>query len=108
MLRAVTHVPMELRGGFSTGGTAVHMPVVAPCRTWLLLQPWVAVPNFGLTAQAAAESREDLYRKCRQEAFRRYGQPGAQYNRRPNQKVLPSQFVIATTDQCVANGGRYN
>jgi hypothetical protein len=69
-----------------------------------LFQPWPAVP----ITDSAAESREDLYRKCRREAFRRYGQPGVQYNRRPNQKVLPSQFVIATTDQCVANGGRYN
>ena len=80
----------------------------ATCLTLFLFQPWPAVPIADSTAQAATESREDVYRKCRREAFRRYGQPGVQYNRRPNQKVLPSQFVIATTDQCVANGGRYN
>jgi hypothetical protein len=84
------------------------MLLFATCLTLFLFQPWPAVPIADSAARAAAESREELYKKCRREAFRRYGQPGVQYNRRPGQKVLPSQFVIATTDQCVANGGRYN
>jgi hypothetical protein len=39
---------------------------------------WPAVPIAGSTAQAAEEPREDLYVKCRREAFRRYGQPAIQ------------------------------
>ena len=82
------------------------MPLLVVSLLIFLLQPFAVILIPGWTAQAAAESREDLYRKCRQAIFRKYGQPGAQYNRRPGSLVLPSQFVIAAIDQCVANGGR--
>jgi hypothetical protein len=56
--------------------------------------------------QAAAQSRDELYTKCRRAIFRRYGQPGVQYNRAPGRRVLPSKFVVGAIDQCVASGGR--
>jgi hypothetical protein len=55
---------------------------------------------------AAAQSRDELFAKCRRAIFRKYGQPGVQYNRAPGRRVLPSKFVIGAVDQCVASGGR--
>jgi hypothetical protein len=82
------------------------MPLLAMSLLIFFLQSFAVILIPTWAAPAAAESREDLYRKCRQAIFRKYGQPGAQYNRRPGSLVLPSQFVIAAIDQCVANGGR--
>jgi len=70
------------------------------------LQPFAVALIPAWTAPAAAESREDLYRKCRHAIFRKYGQAGAQHSRRLGSLVLPNQFVIAAIHQCVANGGR--
>jgi hypothetical protein len=70
-----------------------------------LFQPLPVPVDVSFIGQAAAESRDDLYKKCRQALFRQYGQPGVQYNRRPGSKVLRTQFVLSATDQCVANGG---
>jgi hypothetical protein len=58
-----------------------------------------------VVGQAAAQSRDELYKKCRREVFRRYGQPSVRYNR-PGRRVLPSRFAIGAIDQCVASGGR--
>jgi hypothetical protein len=55
--------------------------------------------------QVAAQSRDELYAKCRRAVFRRYGQPGLQYNR-PGRRVLPNKFAVGAIDQCVASGGR--
>ena len=84
----------------------MRMPLFATSLMIVWLQSFAVVVIPDWTGPAAAESREDLYRKCRQAIFGKYGQPGAQYNRRPGSLVLPSQFVIAAIDQCVANGGR--
>jgi hypothetical protein len=54
--------------------------------------------------QAAAQSRDELYAKCRRAVFRAYGRPGLQYNR-PGRRVLPNKFAIGAVDQCVASGG---
>ena len=75
----------------------MRMPLFATSLIIVWLQSFAVVVIPPWTVSAAAESREDL---------RKYGQPGAQYNRRPGSLVLPSQFVIAAIDQCVANGGR--
>lgn len=74
--------------------------------TLFLLHPLSAPLDATFIGRAAAESRDDLYKKCRQALFRKYGQPGVQYNRRPGSRVLNTQFVLSATDQCVANGGR--
>jgi hypothetical protein len=58
-----------------------------------------------ILGQAAAQSRDELYAKCRRAVFRRYGQPGLQYNR-PGRRVLARKFAIGAIDQCVASGGR--
>ena len=71
----------------------------------LLCQPLPAPLNLSFLGRAAAESRDDLYKKCRHAIFRQHGQPGIQYNRRPGSRVLPAKFVIGAIDQCVANGG---
>jgi hypothetical protein len=55
--------------------------------------------------QAAAQSRDELYAKCRRAVFRAYGRPGLQYNR-PGRRVLPNKFAVGAIDQCVASGGR--
>jgi len=85
----------------------VRTPLFATCLTLFLAQPWPAFPIVGSTAQAA-ETHEDLYRKCRRETFRRYGQPAIQYSGgRPGYRRLQYQF-LTVMDQCVANGGRMN
>jgi hypothetical protein len=73
----------------------------------LLLSNQLPTPiSVSPVTPAAAESRDDLYKKCRREVFRKYGQPGVQYNRRPGTRVVRTQFILSLTDQCVANGGR--
>ena len=62
--------------------------------------------GVSLIGNAAAQSHDQLYAKCRRAIFRRYGQPGMQYNRAAGHRVLPSKFVIGAIDQCVASGGR--
>jgi hypothetical protein len=54
---------------------------------------------------AAAQSRDELYKKCRHAIFQKYGQPGVQYNRGPKKLVLGAQFVTSAVDRCVASGG---
>jgi hypothetical protein len=51
-----------------------------------------------------AQSREALYLKCRNEVFRKYGQPGEQYGAPKGYLALPytSDSMI---DQCIANRG---
>jgi hypothetical protein len=84
----------------------VRAPLFVTCLTLLLLQPWPVFPVIGSTRPAAAEPREDLYRKCRREAFQRYGQPAIQYRGgRPGHRRLQYQF-LTVIDQCAANGGR--
>ena len=55
--------------------------------------------------QSQPQSKEALYVKCRNAIFRKYGQPGVQYNHGPRYRVLPYTSV-SQIDQCVANGGR--
>jgi hypothetical protein len=55
--------------------------------------------------RAAAQSRDELYAKCRRAVFRAYGRPGLQYNR-PGRRVLPNKFAMGAIDRCVASGGR--
>jgi hypothetical protein len=64
-------------------------------------QPAQAEPQ----SQSRSQSREELYAKCAQAVFRKYGQPGVQYSYGARYRVLPITSV-AQVDQCVANGGR--
>ena len=53
-------------------------------------------------AQAAApQSREEIYKKCLAEAFRKFGW---YYGAR---RVLYSDFAVTQTDYCVQNGGHF-
>jgi hypothetical protein len=88
--------------GLSRATLTVAFILCAVLALSLAEQPAWAEPG----ARPAAQSRDALYAKCRREMFQKYGQPGVQYNRAPNQRVLPSHFVTSMTDQCVANGGR--
>ena len=54
-----------------------------------------------------AQSREALYFKCRQELFRKYGQPGEQYGAPKGYRALP-YTADSMIDQCIANSGRAN
>ena len=74
--------------------------------TLLLFHPVPAPLGVSFIGDAAAQSRDELYAKCRRAIFRRYGQPGVQYNRAPGRRVLPSKFAVVAVDQCVASGGR--
>jgi hypothetical protein len=87
-------------------GSAVRRLLLASSVTVLLLNPLPTPLDASLIGRAAAESRDDLYKKCRQAVFRRYGQPGVQSNGRPGSRSLSQKFVFSATDQCVANGGR--
>jgi len=79
----------------------------------MLLLPLSSVTHAPFVAPAAAQtktkaqpqSKEALYMKCRNEVFRKYGQPGVQYNFGPGYRVLPYTSG-SRIDQCVANGGR--
>jgi hypothetical protein len=89
----------------------MRMPPIALCLTLLLLLSFAAqAPVVGRAAaqtqtKAQPQSREALYVKCRNEIFRKYGQPGVQYNFGPRYRVLPYTSG-SRIDQCVANGGR--
>jgi hypothetical protein len=72
----------------------------------LLFHALPAPLGVSFIGDAAAQSHDELYAKCRRAIFRRYGQPGVQYNRAPGHRVLPSKFVIGAIDRCVASGGR--
>ena len=74
--------------------------------TLVSFHPLPAPLGVSFIGDAAAQSRDELYAKCRRAVFRRYGQPGVQYNRAPGRRVLRSKFVIGAIDQCVASGGR--
>jgi hypothetical protein len=54
--------------------------------------------------KSQTQSKEALYVKCREEIFRKYGQPGVQYGFRgtASSHIHPAPRI----DQCVANGGR--
>jgi hypothetical protein len=67
--------------------------------------PFVAPAAAQTQTKAQPQSREALYVKCRNEIFRKYGQPGVQYNFGPRYRVLPYTSG-SRIDQCVANGGR--
>jgi hypothetical protein len=86
--------------GMSNGATTVDR--VGP---YTVFAPFIAVGG-SLIGHAMAQSRDELYAKCRRAIFRKYGQPGVQYNRAPGRRVLPSKFVIGAIDRCVASGGR--
>jgi hypothetical protein len=73
--------------------------------TLLLFHALPAPLGVSFIGSAAAQARDELYVKCRRAIFRKYGQPGVQYNR-PGRRVLPRQFAIGAIDQCVASGGR--
>ncbi len=90
---------------FNRGGCVVRTLPLALFLGLLLCHPLPAPLNVSFIGRAAAESRDDLYKKCRAAVFRQYGQPGIQYNRRPGSRVLPNKFLIGAVDQCVANGG---
>ena len=89
----------------------MRMPPIALCVTLLLLLSFAAqAPVVGQAAaqtqtKAQPQSREALYVKCRNAIFRKYGQPGVQYNAGPRYLVLPYTSG-SRIDQCVANGGR--
>jgi hypothetical protein len=74
--------------------------------TLLLFHPLPAPLGVSFIGDAAAQSRDELYAKCRRAIFRGYGPPGVQYNRAPGRRVLPGKFVGGAIDQCVAIGGR--
>jgi hypothetical protein len=66
---------------------------------------WLAGEAVAQTkSKPQAQSREALYLKCRNEVFRKYGQPGEQYGAPKGYLALPytSDSMI---DQCIANGG---
>ena len=89
----------------------MRMLPIALCVTLLLLLSFAAqAPVVGPAAaqtqtKAQPQSKEALYVKCRNAIFRKYGQPGVQYNHGPRYRVLPYTSV-SQIDQCVANGGR--
>ena len=45
---------------------------------------------------------EALWKKCRHEVFRKYGD----HQKERRRYVLPSDRAVALTDSCMANGGR--
>jgi len=53
------------------------------------------------TEATAAQSREEIYKKCLAEAFRKFGW---YYGAR---RVLYSDFAVTQTDYCVRNGGHF-
>jgi hypothetical protein len=52
-------------------------------------------------AAAASQSRDEVYKKCLAEAFRKFGW---YYGAR---RVLYSDFAVSQTDYCVQNGGHF-
>ena len=53
------------------------------------------------TEQTAAQSREEIYKKCLAEAFRKFGW---YYGAR---RVLYADFAVSQADYCVQNGGHF-
>ena len=92
--------------GFNGGRSVVRLLPLALGLTLVLFHPLPAPLGVSFIGDAAAQSRDELYAKCRRAVFRGYGQPGVQYNRAPGRRVLPSKFVVGAIDQCVASGGR--
>jgi hypothetical protein len=84
----------------------VQLRLIVLGLTLSLLHSLPAPLGGSLIGHAMAQSRDELYAKCRRAIFRKYGQPGVQYNRAPGRRVLPSKFVIGAIDRCVASGGR--
>jgi hypothetical protein len=84
---------------------------IALCMMLLVLLASVAQTPFVVPAaaqtqtKAQPQSKEALYLKCRDTIFRKYGQPGVQYNFGPRYRVLP-YTAGSWIDHCVANGGR--
>ena len=68
-----------------------------------LVAPAEAAPaRHKSTAQAAGpQSREEIYKKCLAEAFRKFGW---YYGAR---RVMYSDFAVTQTDYCVQNGGHF-
>jgi hypothetical protein len=89
----------------------MRMLPIALCMILLVLlscvaqTPFVAPAAAQTQTKAQPQSKEALYVKCRNAIFRKYGQPGVQYNHGPRYLVLPYTSV-SQIDQCVANGGR--
>jgi hypothetical protein len=92
--------------GFKGRRSVVRRLPLALGLTLAVFHPLPAPLGVSFIGDAAAQPRDELYAKCRRAVFRRYGQPGVQYNRAPGRRVLPSKFVIGAIDQCVASGGR--
>jgi hypothetical protein len=90
----------------SMGMIVVRVLLPALGLTIFLFHSLPAPLGGSVIGQAAAQSHDELYKKCRRAVFRRYGQPGVQYNRAPGRRVLPSKFAIGAIDHCVASGGR--
>jgi hypothetical protein len=88
-----------------------RMPPLALCMMSLLLlasvaqTPFVAPAAAQTQTKAQPQSKEALYLKCRDTIFRKYGQPGVQYNFGPRYRMLP-YTAGSWIDHCVANGGR--
>ena len=89
----------------------MRMLPIALCMMLLVLlssvaqTPFVAPAAAQTQTKAQPESKEALYLKCRDTIFRKYGQPGVQYNFGPRYRVLP-YTAGSWIDQCVASGGR--
>ena len=89
----------------------MRMPPIALCMMLLLLlasvaqTPFVAPAAAQTQTKAQPQSKEALYVKCRNEIFRKYGQPGVQYSHGPRYRVLP-YTADSWIDKCVASGGR--
>jgi hypothetical protein len=92
--------------GVNEDASVVRLLLPALGLTVFLFQSLPVPLGGSFIGHAAAQSRDELYAKCRRAVFRRYGQPGVQYNRAPGRRVLPSKFAIGAIDQCVASGGR--
>src|SRR5262249_55993353 len=86
----------------------MRMLPIALCMMLLVLlssvaqTPFVAPAAAQTQTKAQPESKEALYLKCRDTIFRKYGQPGVQYNFGPRYRVLP--YTPATRiDHSLAN-----
>ena len=89
----------------------MRMLPIALCMMLLVLlssvaqTPFVAPAAAQTKTKAQPQSKEALYLKCRDTIFRKYGQPGVQYNFGPRYRVLP-YTAGSWIDHCVASGGR--
>ena len=82
------------------------LPIALGITLLLLLSCVTQAPVVGpaaaqMPAKSQPQSKEALYVKCRDAIFRKYGQPGVQYNHGPRYLVLPYTSV-SQIDQCVA------